>query len=244
MGDTYTAWAAVYEEFEGETSRATWRDGIVAELARLGCSGGARVLDLGAGTGIGRRVLGEAFPGIHVDSLDRSAEMLRAGGVPPDTAIVADMAGFAVPEGGYDYVVSGFDALNCLDRYRLGGCLACASAALRPGGRMVFDYSSRRVLKYDWADLRVERDGAAGRLRVQTRYEPVLDRTRVELSLHDHAGGERWAEAHHHYTVDPFLMEELARQAGLRVLRVRDLAGDTYSPGSITHLYVMEPETS
>jgi len=242
MGDTYLAWASVYELFEGEASRATWRDGIVAELERLGC-GEARILDLGAGTGIGRKVLGEAFPGARVDSLDRSLAMLEAGGVPPEARILADMAEFRVEEGAYDFVVSGFDALNCLDRYRLGRCLACAAAALRPGGRMVFDYSSRRMLKYDWADVELEREAAGSTLRVRLRHEPVLDRTRVELALSG-PGGARWTETHHHYTVDPFLMDELAREAGLSVLRVRDIGRDAFSPSSITHVYVMERSAS
>jgi SAM-dependent methyltransferase len=242
MEATYGAWAQAYDEFEGEASADTWRRGIVAELGRLGCRADHRVLDLGAGTGMGMRLLGRAFPGVRVDSLDRSASMLARGGIPPESSIVADMADFQVTPGAYDFVVSGFDALNCLDPYRLARCLACAAAALRPGGWLVFDYSSRRMLKYDWADQRVERRGAAGRLQVRLAYEPVLDRTRVELALRgeDEAGrGEQWHETHHHYTVDPFLMEELARAAGLEVPCVRNLDGEGFSPASTTHLYVM-----
>ena len=239
--DIYRGWASVYEQFEREASIDTWRRGIISELARLGCAA-HRILDLGAGTGVGRRLLLEAFPGSGVVCLDQSADMLSRGGVPAEASMVADMTNFQVTEP-FDFIVSGFDALNYLSAPELAACFGCAARALRRGGRLVFDYSSRRLLKYDWADLDYVRELGELRLACRHRYDPVLDCTRVDLAL-SRDGPEVWRETHHHHTVDPFVMDELAGAAGLTVLYGRDIDGQTYSPSQRTHVWVLAPAES
>ncbi|WP_069885203.1 class I SAM-dependent methyltransferase [Streptomyces luteocolor] len=236
MPIAYAHWAGTYELFEGETARETWRLGIAAELAKL-VEGPARVLDLGAGTGVGARVLGELLPQLDVTSLDRSAEMLDRGEVPKDRQVVADMAGFRAGEG-YDFVVSGFDALNYLPPSDLASCLSCAADALRPGGHMVFDYSSRKVLKSDWGALEYENEKDGHTLHRRHHWESAFDRSRTVLTLR--RGAETlWHETHLQYVMDPFTLEETARGHGLRTVSVRDIDGDAYSPAHTTHVYVL-----
>ncbi len=138
----YDHWSDTYELFEGAMAEDTWRLGIGAELAKLAAPGPVRILDLGAGTGMGSRVLADLIPQGEVTSLDRSAAMLEHGGIPPELRIVGDMARFTAEPDSYDFVVSGFDALNYLTAADLAECLGNAAAALRPGGHLVFDYSS------------------------------------------------------------------------------------------------------
>ena len=236
--EIYRGWASVYESFELAASLDTWKQGIVSELRRLGCVD-ARILDIGAGTGIGRRALLDAFPACTVISLDQSADMLAMGRIPTGLAIVADMSSFRIDEAGFDFVVSGFDALNYLAKEDLGNCLACVASALRLGGRMVFDYSTRKLLKYDWGHLDYVREHDGMQLACSHRYEPLLDRTRVDLEL-TRRSELLWRETHHHYSVDPFDLHELALASDLHVLYGRDIDREQFSPASGTHVWVLE----
>lgn len=237
-GEIYRGWASVYESFEAAASLDTWKQGVVRELRRLGCAD-ARILDIGAGTGIGRRALLDAFPGCTVVSLDQSADMLERGRIPPDLAVVADMSSFRIDEAGFDFVVSGFDALNYLAKEDLGNCFACVASALRVGGRLVFDYSTRKLLKYDWGHLDCVREADGMQLACSHRYEPLLDRTRVDLAL-TRSGELLWRETHHHYSVDPYDLHELAAASNLHVLYGRDIDREQFSPASGTHVWVLE----
>ncbi|TDC00112.1 class I SAM-dependent methyltransferase [Micromonospora fluostatini] len=237
-GAGYDDLAEVYERYAGAAARAVWRLGVGAELAVL-APGTPRVLDLGAGTGIGTGVLTELVPGAEVTSLDRSAEMLARGGVPAERRIVADMADFTV-EQPFDAVVSGFDSLNYLPPDRLADCLARVADALRPGGHLVFDYCSRRFLRTD-ADVGASETDLGDGLRLHRRrhaFEEAFSRSRTFLTLY-RADEPLWHQHHVHYTVDPFTLEELARGAGLETLLIRNLGDRQFTPGQATHLYVL-----
>jgi SAM-dependent methyltransferase len=234
----YHELASFYEAFEGEMSRWTWRHGIVAELGKLGCCN-HRILDLGAGTGIGRRLMADRFPECRVMSLDQSQTMLDFGQIPEEFRIIDDMSRFDTERAGYDFVVSGYDALNYLSEHELQSCLQCVASALKPSGKMIFDYSSRKLIKYDWGKLRVERTAAGVQLTSIHDYDAMLDRTRVKLLI-TRNGQEIFTETHHHYSIDPYLLHELASTAGLSVQYVRDIDRQEFSPSSTTHVYVIE----
>ena len=237
----YQGWAAVYEDFERDAARATWQQGIVDDLRRLGC-GRSRILDLGAGTGIGSRVIAQEFAGAVVVSLDQSRHMLEAGGIPRELAIVGDMASFEVEPASFDFVVSGFDVFNYLDRERLASCLDSVARALRPGGYLIFDYLPRQVIQHDWGNLSIQREHGGRRLEVTHRFDPTTERNRiaVQLVVEDHV---TWAETHFYHAIDPYSIHEIARRSGLSVVQVRDLGHQTFSPASGTHVYQLRKGT-
>jgi len=225
----YTLWASLYDAFEADDAAATWRAGVLAELLRLDLAA-PRVLDIGAGTGIGGRVMADALPGATVVSLDRSSAMLDAGRVPHGQRIVADMADFAVEGALFDVVTCGFDALNCLAPDRLARCLACVARALRPGGVFVFDYSMPHLLEVLWAHLDVVTDNGGPTLHRRHRFDPAARRLRVDLELWVE-GRAVWQETHFHYALDAPELIEAASRHGFAVDSVRDLAGqDGQSP--------------
>lgn len=78
--ETYTHLAVEYDVLLGALAEATWRQGILAELLAAYAGLPVCVVDLGAGTGIGGRLLAELGPGAYRIGVDRSATMLdRAG---------------------------------------------------------------------------------------------------------------------------------------------------------------------
>jgi len=230
----FDQWASTYELFEGETARETWRTGILADLSAVLPSGG-EILDVGAGTGIGGRVLAAELPGARVTSLDRSAEMLRIGGITQDLAIVADMADFDLPAR-FDAVVSGFDALNYLRLAELCGFMTCASRCLRPGGHVIFDYSTARVLREDWGHLETQSRTGGLTLCRRHHYDELLERSETVLTLLED-DQPRWQEVHVQYAYDSYQILCAARRADLTVLNVRSIDGGHFTPDTTTHVY-------
>lgn len=104
-----------------------WRRRVVAALE---LPAGARVLDVGCGTGDLCRELARA--GHRPIGLDRSAGMLAAAdrGYP---LVRADAEALAVADGSLDGIVSAFALRNVVD---LDAVLAACARALRPGGRL------------------------------------------------------------------------------------------------------------
>jgi demethylmenaquinone methyltransferase / 2-methoxy-6-polyprenyl-1,4-benzoquinol methylase len=105
-----------------------WRRRVVREL---GLPRGARVLDLGCGTGDLCRELRRA--GYRALGVDMAAGML-AHARTASPLFRADMSRLPFGDASADGVVSGFALRNVVD---LGACLREAARVLRPGGRAV-----------------------------------------------------------------------------------------------------------
>jgi ubiquinone/menaquinone biosynthesis C-methylase UbiE len=193
------------------------------------------VLDVGAGTGIGARTITEFLPGLSVLSLDRSAEMMRQGDLPPASQVVADMSDFELPSQ-VEAVVSGFDALNYLNYEQLAGFFRSAERVLVPDGRLVFDYSSPKVLREDWRSLEAVDHAGGYQLRRRHRYDTMLCRSESSLELVQDST-VLWHEQHIQYVYDTYEMYQLADRFGFAVELIRNLDGSPFSPASTTHLY-------
>jgi tRNA (cmo5U34)-methyltransferase len=113
--------------------------GAVVDVLGLLDPGPARVLDLGAGTGLLSGLVADAFPGATIELLDASEPMLREArqrlGAAAGAVHVADMAG-PLPEGPFDAVVSAL-AIHHLDDHDKRELFARLHAVLRRGGVFV-----------------------------------------------------------------------------------------------------------
>jgi demethylmenaquinone methyltransferase/2-methoxy-6-polyprenyl-1,4-benzoquinol methylase len=108
---------------------AGWRRRAVRELH---LDPGARVVDLGCGTGDLCRGLGRAR--LRAVGVDVAAEMLaRAHTSAP--LVRADALQLPIADASVDGAISGFALRNVVD---IGACLGEAARVIRPGGRAVF----------------------------------------------------------------------------------------------------------
>jgi demethylmenaquinone methyltransferase/2-methoxy-6-polyprenyl-1,4-benzoquinol methylase len=108
---------------------AGWRRRAVRELH---LDQGARVVDIGCGTGDLCRVLGRA--GLDAVGVDMAAGMLaRAHTAAP--LVRADALHLPLRDGSVDGAVSGFALRNVVD---IPACFREAARVIRPGGRVVF----------------------------------------------------------------------------------------------------------
>lgn len=242
----YRALAPEYDELLGELSEQTWRQGVLPEAVRTWpeiTSIVPTVVDLGAGTGIGGRLLKETFGSLALVGVDRSAAMLSRAHDWYDNAITADVCEVPLPDAVVDLAVSGFDSLNYLKKTALAKCLRETSRYLKPNGWLIFDYSSPQLLRSHWRDLSYSQSTPEGTIDWQHTYDPNRDRT-VSVVLRRSSTSEiTWREKHVQYALDTYPLAALARSAGLRVERVRDLHRAEFSPVAHTHVWTLRKES-
>jgi SAM-dependent methyltransferase len=134
-------WAAPIQEFQTPA---------LEKLLFPGLAPGARILDLCCGTGLLSKRL--AARGYEVIGLDSSEEMLRFAreNVPEGRFFQADASDFTMEEQ-VDAAVCMFDSLNhVIQPDSLALAFRNVRAALRPGGRFVFDVNTEAAYGPTW----------------------------------------------------------------------------------------------
>jgi SAM-dependent methyltransferase len=242
--DSYCSLAREYDDLLGDLAKATWRSGILAELARLRPGQDTVIVDLGAGTGIGGKLIGEAGWGHRRIGIDRSAHMLGTAARHDESRVIADMTMLPVGASSADFIVCGFDTLNYLPPVQLQRCLASAARCLKPGGWLIFDYSSPELLRRRWRDYRYDQQLPDGMLRWRNRYDTVAGKCVSDITRYDSDGNVAWRETHIQYALDTYPLHEAVIAMGLRTERVRDLERPEFSPSASTHVWVLRKETA
>jgi SAM-dependent methyltransferase len=201
------------------------------------------VIDLGAGTGAGGKLIGDAGWGGQRVGVDRSERMLRIAAGRYEATILADIAALPVGASCADFIVSGFDTLNYLPPGQLRQCLTTTACCLKPGGWLVFDYSSPELLRGTWRDLHYDQRLPDGILRWRHRYDSAARRSVSSIERHDAGGNVAWRETHVQYALDTCPLHEAAAAAGLRTERVRDLERPEFSPSASTHVWTLRRDS-
>jgi SAM-dependent methyltransferase len=236
----YSSLAQEYEPVLGDLAEETWRSGILVELGRLGRPHqGGLITDLGAGTGIGGRLLRERGWGHKQIGVDNSVTMLSSGAQFYDATVLADITRLPLAAGRADVAVAGFDTLNYLAPEQLRACLISTASHLKARGWLVFDYSSPELLRRRWLDYAQDQELSDGVLRWRNRYDLEAGKCVSDIQRYDAAGNSVWGERHVQYALDTFPLHEAASAAGLHVERVRDLDRDEFSPAAGTHVWVL-----
>lgn len=233
----YDDWKNTYEESVEELSIETWQKGIIKELSQIGANTGV-VLDAGAGTGIGARLirkLGE----FRIISVDRCEAMLIESEQYSDETYVRNLSDIGDIAHRIDYIVSGFDTINYLSRYELGEFFLWASNHLNESGKIIFDYSSPKLLRDDWNNLKYDQEISSGKLYWSHQYIDALEISQTIIKQVDNKNKEMWSENHIQYAFDPFGIQRIANHCGLKVEKVRNLNNDDFSPAENTHVYVI-----
>ena len=145
----YGGFAGVYDRLMDDFDYEGWADYYLEAIARL-CDAPNAVCDCACGTGSMSVAL--AKRGVRVTGVDLSAEMLEIAAAKARAAaqkimfVRQDMCDLALPRP-VDAIVCACDGVNYLTTpARLRAFFGAAHAALKPGGCLAFDISSRYKL--------------------------------------------------------------------------------------------------
>ena len=133
-----------YERLSGRLAARLYRR-VARDVTSLRLPDGARVLDVGTGPGTMPRRIAEAAPGLQVDAIDVSPEMIawaQQTATPGVTYTVADVAALPWPDATFDVVVSSLSQHHWADA---DAGLREIRRVLRPGGQAwVYDVLASR----------------------------------------------------------------------------------------------------
>jgi len=146
----YAEFASVYDQLMDDVDYEAWATSCLQRIAACGVEPKS-VCDCGCGTGgiaLQLALRGLTVTGVDISEamLRRAADKARAAGV--DVRLVRqDMCELALPRP-VDAIVCACDGVNyLLDPGRVAGFFGAAKAALRKGGALTFDVSSREKLR-------------------------------------------------------------------------------------------------
>jgi SAM-dependent methyltransferase len=239
---SYTDLAGEYDALLGALAEQTWHRGILAEVNRLGWDRHGLVVDLGAGTGIGGRLLAAEAGATRLIAVDDAEPMLARAAPYYERLLLSDIANVALPDASADLVVCGFDTLNYLNPVQLASCFESVSRLLHPAGWLVFDYSSPQLLRCHWRDLATVDQLPEGTLHWRHRFDADLGYCLTTVERRDIVDRTVWREEHIQYALDTAELQALAATAGMRVDRVRDLDRAEFSPAAHTHVWTLLKE--
>lgn len=238
--DIYRGFSEQYELFEGKLSHLTWELGIIPEIKSLPRKTGC-IFDAGAGTGIGATHL-KTVGNFQIVSCDQSASMLAKASLVSDEILKGDLASLPSIAKEFDFIVSGGDALNYLDRRGLSGFFAWCSEHLSHDGALIFDYSSPKLLRDLWRTRYHVDTVGDWRLEWNHHFEEETQRAEILLTC-SHRGLIKWQETHYQYPFDRVDIEKIAGANSLRITRFRNLDGEVCTPDAIKHVYVLKHST-
>ena len=123
-----------YERVSGRLAGRLYRR-VARDVTALRLPEGARVLDVGTGPGTMPRRIAESAPGVRIDAIDVSPEMIawaQQTATPGVTFAVADVAALPWPDATFDVVVSTLSQHHWAD---VDAGLREVRRVLRPGGQ-------------------------------------------------------------------------------------------------------------
>lgn len=148
----YGGFAGVYDRLMDDFDYEGWADYYLEAMVRTGCAVVKRVCDCACGTGSMTIALSKRD--LTVTGVDSSAEMLEVAARKARAAashimfVKQDMCRLTLPRS-VDAIVCACDGVNYLTTLeRVHAFFASAYAALKPGGCLAFDISSRHKIEH------------------------------------------------------------------------------------------------
>lgn len=241
MGKPYDLWSEFYDESVRELSETIWAQGIIAELKRIGVSNG-HILDAGAGTGIGCRLLRE-IGNFEITAVDYNESMLLKLGTLADHIILSDIREIPKTDYKYDVIVSGFDTMNYLNAEGLQKFLLWASDHLSNDGKIIFDYSTPFYLQEMWRNLSYDQPLHKGHTLIWNHHwDDAVECSRTIISLRKKEK-MLWSEEHIQYGYDTYKIQKIASSSFLTIQSIRNLDSSNFSPDAETHLILLTRKT-
>ena len=234
MTRLYTAFASVYDRLMADVDYPAWASFYQGLLSLYGLNAG-KVCECACGTGgltLPLSAMGYLMTGVDVSEemlFEASQKARRAGAMIP--FVRQDMRELRLHRT-MDAVLCTCDGLNYLPSEQdVLQFFFAASAALRPGGALIFDLSTPYKLKHVLGNNLIGDETADAAYLWKNMYDPHNGSVRMDLSVFIRQQQEtyqRLSESQTQYAYPLETLEELLMRAGYADIRV---FGDrTYAP--------------
>ena len=196
--EAYSRLAAVYDEIVIDPCHDRWAS-FLEEQWRTDPTGVRLVLDLCCGTGL---LAGELITrGYRVVGVDASDAMLAVARkrLGPEVVLSRMTLPDLTVEGVFDAAVCTFDGLNYLTPKELRLTLAAVALRLRPGGWLVFDLHTDRMMSFTISNPTVAGESAENHFLISSTVNPRARTCDTTIEIMRPRDGNPFSERHRQY---------------------------------------------
>jgi predicted TPR repeat methyltransferase len=219
--EAYSLLAGVYDEMVVDPCHDRWAS-FLHELWSADPQGVRSVLDLCCGTGL---LAGELIArGYRVEGVDASDAMLAVARerLGQDAALSRMTLPDLTVEGVFDAAVCTFDGLNYLTPDELRLTTLATAARLRPGGWLVFDLHTDRMMEFAIANPIVAGESGGNDFVISNAVDAGTRMCDTRIELTRRRDGEPFSEQHRQYFHSDANVRATLREAGFAVTAVRE----------------------
>ena len=196
--DAYSRLAAVYDEIVVDPCHARWA-AFLHELWSSDAEGVRSVLDLCCGTGLlAKELIAEGYSVVGIDASDAMLALARERLGPAATLRRMALPDLMV-EGVFDAAVCTFDGLNYVDPEDLRLTLVALAPRVRPGGWLVFDLHTDRMMDFTISNPVVAGGSAGNDFVISSAVDAVARTCDTTIELTRRRDGDPFSEQHRQY---------------------------------------------
>ena len=196
--EAYSRLAGIYDEVVIDPCHERWASFLDA-LWRADPACVGTVLDLCCGTGLlARELIARGYRVVGVDASEAMLDVARER-LGPEVVLSRMTLPDLVVEGVFDAAVCTFDGLNYLTPEELQRTMGEVALHLRPGGWLVFDLHTDRMMEFTLSNPVVAGEEAGNAFVIRSVVDPVARTCDTRIELTRARDGEPFSEEHRQY---------------------------------------------
>jgi predicted TPR repeat methyltransferase len=213
--------AGVYDEIVVDPCHGTWAS-FLHELWSADSECVRSVLDLCCGTGLlAQELVALGYRVVGVDASEAMLEVARARLGPEVTLSRMTLPDLMV-KGAFDAAVCTFDGLNYLALEDLRLTMSAVALRLRPGGWLVFDLHTDRMMEFTISNPVVSGEAAGNAFVIRSVIDPGARTCDTSIEITRERDGAPFSEHHRQYFHADAEVGAALRDAGFVVTAVSD----------------------
>jgi predicted TPR repeat methyltransferase len=217
--EAYSLLAGVYDDMVVDPCHDRWAT-YLHELWSADPQGVGSVLDLCCGTGLlAGELIGRGYRVVGVDASDAMLAVARARLGDAATLRRMTLPDLTV-EGVFDAAVCTFDGLNYLAPDELRLTTLATALRVRPGGWLVFDLHTDRMMEFAIANPVVAGESAGNDFVISNAVDAGTRTCETRIDLTRRRDGEPFSEQHRQYFHSDVDVRSALREAGFAVTAV------------------------
>jgi len=219
--EAYSRLAGVYDEIVIDHCHGAWASFLDA-LWSEDPAGVHTVLDVCCGTGLlADELIERGYRVVGVDASDAMLELAR-GRLGPEPVLRRVTLPDLPVEGVFDAAVCTFDGLNYLTPHELRLTIGELARRVRPGGWLVFDLHTERMLEFTIANPIVAGEAAGNDFVIRSVVDPEARTCDTRIELTRPRDGDPFSEQHRQYFHTDAEVDSALKDAGFTVTAVSE----------------------